>query len=651
LNALKVALGLGFVIFIHELGHFLLAKWNGVKVEKFSIGFGPTLWGFRRAETEYVLAAVPLGGFVKMLGETPEDEEHRTTDPRAYHNKSVGARMAIISAGVIMNILFGIVCNAFLFTQPRIELSSRVGAVSAGSPAYVAGLKPGDEIVAIDGETDIGFGDLMRKVTLSGQGQVLNFLVKRRHEPRPVSLNIQPRREAEQDRPVIGVQPEYALRIEEFFPPAGMEKPPSYPWPDAKERPTTRDVIKAVGVAGEKPKPVADSDELQDLMASNPDKELVLQIERRRGESSVKTFDFRLPPNYFVDFGFRLNVSPIVAIRTGSPAEKAGFRVGDLIARVDGKDDFDPMRLPAECYQKRGKPVTFVVERKEGGNDSKDVTLTVTPDADPPQVDPISNQTLEVPGLGICYQVVPRVRSVVADSPAARAGIKPGDVINAMSIPAAATVAGEKKPEAKPHEFRFDTDPVWVQAFMYLQVHKPGTIKLNVNDSPKVVEIQPVRDPEWFNPTRGLFFPWKTKTVPPRDAAAAARAGLSKTYTDVLMIYTTLRGLYQGRIGTTNLSGPIGIARIAYDAADSSWTDLISFLGMMSVNLAVLNFLPIPPLDGGQMVFLLIEKVRGRPLPESVLISAIYIGLPLLLLVMVFVTYQDIFRLVKGLIP
>ncbi len=80
---LMVALGLGFVIFIHELGHFLLAKWNGVKVEKFSIGFGPTLFGFRRGETEYVIAAIPLGGFVKMLGEgeTTDDEQARTTDP------------------------------------------------------------------------------------------------------------------------------------------------------------------------------------------------------------------------------------------------------------------------------------------------------------------------------------------------------------------------------------------------------------------------------------------------------------------------------------------------------------------------------------------------------------------------------------------
>ena len=115
MNILKVALGLGFVIFLHELGHFLLAKWNGVKVEKFSIGFGPTLLGFRRGETEYVLAAIPLGGFVKMLGEGPEDEASKSTDPRAYPNKSVGARMAIISAGVIMNLFLGLACFVYAY--------------------------------------------------------------------------------------------------------------------------------------------------------------------------------------------------------------------------------------------------------------------------------------------------------------------------------------------------------------------------------------------------------------------------------------------------------------------------------------------------------------------------------------------------------
>ena len=135
LAGLTVAVGLGFVIFWHELGHFLVAKWSGVKVLKFSIGFGLpgvppivsyrkgfgfTLFGSRNkeydelvkageptavGETEYALGVLPLGGFVKMLGEDPGDPEAKSTDPRAFHNKSVGARMAILSAGVVMNFL------------------------------------------------------------------------------------------------------------------------------------------------------------------------------------------------------------------------------------------------------------------------------------------------------------------------------------------------------------------------------------------------------------------------------------------------------------------------------------------------------------------------------------------------------------------
>jgi RIP metalloprotease RseP len=171
LTIAKVALGLGFVIFIHELGHFLLAKWNGVKVEKFSIGFGPTLFGWRRGETEYVLAALPLGGFVKMLGEGPDEQASQSTDPRAYPNKSVSARMAIISAGVIMNLLLAAACFVFFYQHERHDSPAVLGEVIAGSPAYEAGLMVGDEIAAIDDRRDLGFTDLLQKVLLSVRGK------------------------------------------------------------------------------------------------------------------------------------------------------------------------------------------------------------------------------------------------------------------------------------------------------------------------------------------------------------------------------------------------------------------------------------------------------------------------------------------------
>src|SRR5438477_5454154 len=96
----KAALGLGFVIFFHELGHFAVAKWCDVHVETFSIGFGPPLPGcaWRWGETMYMIALIPLGGYVKMVGEGAESDE-ADTDPRSFKNKSVGQRMAIISAG------------------------------------------------------------------------------------------------------------------------------------------------------------------------------------------------------------------------------------------------------------------------------------------------------------------------------------------------------------------------------------------------------------------------------------------------------------------------------------------------------------------------------------------------------------------------
>ncbi len=227
LTIAKVALGLGFVVFIHELGHFLLAKWNGVKVEKFSIGFGPTLFGFRRGETEYVLAALPLGGFVKMLGEGPDEQESTSTDPRAYPNKSVSARMAIISAGVIMNIFLAFAFFTYIFTKEREEPSAVLGAVSAGSVAYEAGLRAGDEIVAIDDRHDLGFNELRKKIALSAKGQVLHFQVKRPGHEGLISLDLQPRRDATADSPTIGIFPSDSLEIVDFKAPPGMVNPPT----------------------------------------------------------------------------------------------------------------------------------------------------------------------------------------------------------------------------------------------------------------------------------------------------------------------------------------------------------------------------------------------------------------------------------------
>src|ERR1700761_3034495 len=141
-NVLKVVFGLGFVIFIHELGHFLAAKWAGVKVEKFFLGFDPgglRVASFRRGETLYGIGAIPLGGYVKMLGENhegeAESEPEAADDPRAFSNKSVGARTVILSAGVVMNLILGLTLFTIAYMLGVQENPAILGAVEAGSPA------------------------------------------------------------------------------------------------------------------------------------------------------------------------------------------------------------------------------------------------------------------------------------------------------------------------------------------------------------------------------------------------------------------------------------------------------------------------------------------------------------------------------------
>ncbi len=296
-NILKVIVGLGFVIFLHELGHFLLAKWNGVKVEKFSIGFGPALFGFRWGDTEYVLAAVPLGGFVKMLGEG-EEGENRSTDPRAYPNQSVWARMTIISAGVVMNLLLGLACFTFPFTQGVKETPAKVGGVMAGSPAYEAGLLPGDEVVAVDGRRDITFLNLKLRAALSGKDQVIHLDLKRPGHESLIPVSLVPRRERTAEMPTIGIVPSESLElgIPPYLAPPGTVNPPK------EVNLKSGDTLVAAGPEGAEPPSLGDVLDYHRLLAQYRDRPLIHVVERteRRevggGQAPDQASGHRHPP-------------------------------------------------------------------------------------------------------------------------------------------------------------------------------------------------------------------------------------------------------------------------------------------------------------------------------------------------------------------
>ena len=181
---------LTIVVFFHELGHFLVARWNGVKVLVFSVGFGPELVGFNdRHGTRWKISAIPLGGYVKFFGDESEASTPASSDTLAqmtaeerdgsFHHKRVGQRAAIVAAGPIANFILSILIFTFLFTFfGKPSTTARVDSVQAGSAAAAAGFQSGDIVTAIDGAPIASFAEMQRIVSV-GAGQALKFTVKR----------------------------------------------------------------------------------------------------------------------------------------------------------------------------------------------------------------------------------------------------------------------------------------------------------------------------------------------------------------------------------------------------------------------------------------------------------------------------------------
>lgn len=174
-------IALGLLIFVHEIGHFILAKRQGVKVEEFSLGFGPRIIGIKKGETDYRISALPLGGYVKMLGEDPEEE--KADDPRSFAKKSVWQRVKIVAFGPIMNLAFSLAVMPLVFFIGRMQpvfLHEKpvIIDVRAQSPAQKANLEKGDLILAIDGAKVSDWEDALNKFILA-PGSHLKLTIER----------------------------------------------------------------------------------------------------------------------------------------------------------------------------------------------------------------------------------------------------------------------------------------------------------------------------------------------------------------------------------------------------------------------------------------------------------------------------------------
>ncbi|MFZ5774499.1 MAG: RIP metalloprotease RseP [Thermodesulfobacteriota bacterium] len=201
-SVIAFILVLGPLIFIHELGHFLCARIFGIRILKFSLGFGPRVAGYKSGETEYLLSALPLGGYVKMYGESPTEEVAPGEERFSFSHKPTWQRFLVVLCGPLFNLLFAVALFTvtFAFTGlPRPVNEARIGAVTSGSPADMAGIKTGDLIVAIDNTPVAAWSEISRLVSQSN-GRELAIAIQRDKE----RLTLTARPTMEQDKNIFG---------------------------------------------------------------------------------------------------------------------------------------------------------------------------------------------------------------------------------------------------------------------------------------------------------------------------------------------------------------------------------------------------------------------------------------------------------------
>ena len=640
-HILYVALGLGLVIFFHELGHFAVAKWCGVFVERFSIGFGPILCSFKRGDTEYALSLIPFGGYVKMLGQDDMDPSQLTTeeiaqDPRAYSAKNVPQRMGIISAGVIMNVITGMLFFGIAFRFGVDSAPAVVGHAVVGKPAWEKGIRSGDVFTRINGRQTKSFQDILRGTKLS-RGDIQ---IEGHHaDCETFEVVIQP--DASGLRRMIGVSDARSLKVAEIGNEVKTTVVPGSPAEAVKD--AFREDSLIVSFDGT---PIETYAQLQTLLARHRSEVVNLGI--KQGDEVRRVL---LKPARFREVGLWMDIEQIAAIQDGSPAAKGGLKVGDKITSVNGVDVgkvINPLHLAEHLEMLAGQEVEIRVKRTvEGSPKLEEVTVKLTPDDTPAWIEyPFSDGTpLGIPSIGVAYHLTSNVLKVLPDSPAAKAGVPEGGVLESVKIESDDEtynkIFADKSIELK---FVDPTKKSMAFALWQLQEVPDAKVTLKFKGDVKQYEIKPVPSKEeWYIAQRGIYLQPQSQLLIADTWGDAFRMGVYQTQNTGLDIYMTLRNLISRDLSPQNLSGPVGIAKVAYAVSKQGIPQLLMFLGFLSINLAILNFLPIPVLDGGHMVFLIWEGVTRRKPSEKVLIAASYVGMAFVLGLMLFVIYLDIF--------
>lgn len=542
MDLLYFALLCSVLIFVHELGHFVWAKIFGVKVLTFSIGFGPKILRLRGRETEYCVGLLPLGGFVKMLEENRQEPVLPEDRRRTFEAQALWKRIIIVLAGPAMNVLFPVLLYFAVFVGETRYFPPTVGVVLPGHPAE-GKLKPGDRVLAVNGERVTTYNELHRTI---GNSPNKELALKVFRDAEQIEVTVIPKEEI----------------VEKGF---GIS-----------------DSIGEIGIGPNRP------------------------------------------------------ASVIGVSRPESPAYRAGLRTFDLVTEV------------------RGRPVKTFADLEDALRDNHGEAVPIT-----------YLRPVEVPkGMGGLADFAVYESGVIALTPESthgdmlsRTGLEPADLYVAH-VPEG---SAEWQAEIRPGDRILEVDGVEVTAWSTLQerlmaardrshlltwLHagqrKSGTIQLRREDYlDEYGEQRPrfrLRMSHW-SPT--VLEPYVQN---PSRFRYALESAVAETYDVVRLIMVGIVRIVQGKVSISTLGGPITVYDVVGEESTKGVSYFVWAMAVISINLGLVNLLPIPVLDGGHLLFFVFEALLRRPLPLRVRELASLAGLVLLVGLMAVAFKNDVER-------
>jgi regulator of sigma E protease len=540
---------IGFVVIliplvvVHELGHFLFAKLFNVRADAFSIGFGPVIYSKKFGETDFRVSAIPLGGYVKLLGEDPTAELSEADQKRALHHQARWKRFFIFFGGPLFNFIWATIVFMVMMALGEPQISTVVGRVLPDTIAAKSGFVAGDKILSIDGQPVTKFDELMIKLT-EKPAQEIQVKVDRKGVAQPIDMKVLTG--SEEGFSVYGEKKQVGT-IDGIIPSGRMAKigisnPESLA---AKAGFQSGDEITAIG--NEPVETYEQLDALYRSWATRSDQVTKTPVSfsvKSAGSTAVKTIT--LQPNYSgdlaKDYGLHSSELFVEQAMKDTPADKAGIQKGDRLIAVNNapvRSFFELRQLIQKAGEEHGK-VTITAERA---------------------------------GKQIPFEIVPQVST--------------------------------------------ERDPL---------LKKTQQFTIGVMPVPSMME--PVMVSERILNPFVLLYRGTERMI---DLSARNLISIGK--------------MVQGQVSVKSLGGPILIGKLAGDSLSRGLMDFLKMMAILSIGLGILNILPIPVLDGGHIVMLGIEAIRGKPLSLKQVEMAQQVGLFAILTIMVIVMKNDISRL------